>query len=116
MTDQQTTLADYDRIQGEDGHGVAVPEHTDETRRLAAESLLTAMEGIEDAEATEQLAALSRKEVLRQHTGDPDEIGCGCAEEGWWCPEGDGERGLFWWFGSADLAKVTDAAHKRGVE
>lgn len=110
------SLSDYEQIQGEDGYGIAVPEHTDETRRLAAETLLTAAEGIEDAEATQQLAELARKSVLFQHTGDPEEIGCSCEEEGWWCPEGDGASALFWWFGSGDVAKVVDAAHKRGVE
>ena len=117
MTNQQAPgIADYERIQGEDGYGIAVPEHTDETRQLAAESLLTAAEGIEDADATRQLAKLARKSVLFQHTSDPEAIGCSCEDEGWWCPEGDGASGLFWWFESADLAKVTDAAYKRGAE
>lgn len=117
MPDQQTKgIDDYERIQGEDGYGVAVPEHTEETRRLAAESLLTVAEGVEDAEATQQLAGLARKEVFHQHAGDPEEIGCSCEDEGWWCAEGDGEQRLFWWFDSGDVAKVADAAHKRGVE
>lgn len=110
------SFADYERIQGEDGHGVKVPEHTDETRRLAAESILTAAEGIEDEQATTELAALAHKSLLFQHTGDPDEVGCSCEEEGWWCPEGDGVGASFWWFESSDVAKVVDAAYKRGVE
>lgn len=103
---------DYLRITGEDGHGIKVPEHSDESRVRAATALLSALEGIDAPAAIHMLAAKGRKYTFSEHTKDPEDVGCECEDENWWCESGDGETAAFWWFDFSDVNAVVDAAIK----
>lgn len=104
MTEPAAPPSDWLVISSEDGWSVAVPEHNDENRRMAARVLVHATHSGDASEAPGTwawLAEQAQEDTFRQHVNrQPSEAGCGCAEDdgSWWCPFGDGPATPYYTF------------------
>lgn len=82
-------------------YSVPVDEHTDTTKVAAARWLLVHLDGDPDEspEAVATLVAEASPATLSKHVKkQPEEVGCFCEDEGWWCQDGDGPLADFWQF------------------
>ncbi len=101
--------AEYEHLISDENYSVRVPEFTDQTRMLAAKAIAESIVGggaDETPVSTAWLAGKATSVRLSKHVDkQPEDVGCYCDDEGWWCEEGDSPRVDFWQFSRSDLSE-----------
>jgi len=104
-----------DFLTGPNYYSVRVDEHTDATNLAACRWLYERILCGDPDEVPEVVTALvseAASVTLSKHVNkQPEDVGCFCEDEGWWCQDGDGPSERFWQFDRT----ITDNAGDQAV-